>query len=83
MKTPIGRPWFAAKEYGYGSSLPITWEGWAAMAAVVLGSVAAVVLLPGVWRAVGAAAMVILFSIVCALKTEGGWRWQWRRGADD
>ena len=31
-----GPEWFAPKRYGYGSGLPIAWQGWAVMAALSL-----------------------------------------------
>ncbi len=30
------KPWFAAKRYGYGSGLPIAWQGWAVLTAYML-----------------------------------------------
>ncbi|MGV7121841.1 hypothetical protein [Sphingopyxis sp. 550A] len=30
-----GRPWFRPKKRGYGSGLPIAWQGWALLAAHV------------------------------------------------
>jgi hypothetical protein len=79
--------WFAAKRYGYGSGLPLRWEGWA-----VLGGYLAL-LIPYTWmmglpgavpkvlaNAVFIAATVALVAVSRA-KTRGGWHWRW--GADD
>lgn len=74
-----GPEWFEAKRYGYGSGLPIAWQGWAVTVtflAIVLGSA---------WflshRPVAMLAIVITASIammwVAARTTRGGWRWRW------
>jgi hypothetical protein len=71
--------WFAPKRFGYGSSWPIRWQGWAAIAIfaiVVAGSVRA---LHGIARPAALAAALIVFMLVCAAKTRGGWRWRWGR----
>ncbi len=72
--------WFAPKRYGYGSSLPISWQGWAVMLAYFAGlALAAWLILP---RSLGAFIPVVLgltaaFVLVCARKTRGGWHWRW------
>ena len=73
-----GKPWFAAKRYGYGAGLPVSWEGWAALALFLLGVGAAVIWLAGLWRVAAFVGLTLLFMLVAASKTEGGWRW--RRG---
>lgn len=77
------RPWFEQKRYGYGSGLPIAWQGW-----VALGLYIAVILGCGAvfeWGtegyqpaaiAVGLAATIAIVS-VSKWKTRGGWRWRW------
>jgi hypothetical protein len=74
-----GPEWFAPKRYGYGASLPISWQGWA----VTIGFSAAAVAV-GVWLgnkpAQLVAALVPLiaaFLLICARTTRGGWRWRW------
>ena len=71
--------WFAPKRYGYGTSLPIAWQGWAALTGYILSIAAAGLLLPYSWIAfvglVGAATAA--FILICAQKTRGGWRWRW------
>ena len=80
------KPWFAPRRYGYGSGLPIAWQGWVVLVAYVLVcSLAPVVLLaflhnpavllPAITGVVLAATAVLI--IVCANKTRGGWRWRW------
>jgi hypothetical protein len=75
--------WFAPKSHGYGSGLPISWQGWV----ITLGYVA-VVLVTSVLlrqRPLQLFAVVIpltlMLMVVCALTTRGGWRWRW--GEDD
>jgi hypothetical protein len=78
-----GPEWFAPKRYGYGSGMPISWQGWAVTIGFVLfvtaislwlsnrpGELVAAMILPTVG-----------FMVVCARTTRGGWRWRW--GEDD
>lgn len=73
--------WFAPKQFGYGASLPIAWQGWA-MLAVHVG-----VILAGVRALHGHPAALCIWVAVLALvpmpiyaaKTRGGWRWRWGR----
>ena len=78
-----GPEWFAPKRYGYGPSLPISWQGWA----LTFGFVALVVPLsvrfaqrPIELFAI-MAPLILVFCVVCARTTRGGWRWRW--GDDD
>jgi hypothetical protein len=75
-----GPEWFAPKRYGYGSGLPIAWQGWA----VLIGYVAIVVALVLTLRRSGPvpflAAVIpvtVVFAVICARTTRGGWRWRW------
>ena len=75
-----GPEWFAPKRYGYGSGLPIAWQGWA----VLIGYVAIVVALVLRLRRSGPvpflAAVIpvtVVFAVICARTTRGGWRWRW------
>jgi hypothetical protein len=78
-----GPEWFAPKRYGYGSGLPISWQGWA----LSLGFAGTVCGLAVAFRdqptRLGAAMIppIILFMVICARTTRGGWRWRW--GEDD
>jgi hypothetical protein len=70
------KPWFAAKRIGYGSGLPIAWQGW-----LVLGVYLAVVLvapfvLPLLAQLVTILIATALLVGICARKTQGGWRWR-------
>jgi hypothetical protein len=74
-----GPEWFAAKRYGYGAGLPITWQGWLSTilfmaAAIAVGAnfgdrplVAVAILVP----------LTIVFMVIAARTTKGGWRWRW------
>lgn len=79
-----GRPqWFATKRYGYGSGLPIAWQGWAVLAAYLALVLFAVFSLQ---RSALAMLSIILPATVILLlasarTTRGGWRWRW--GEDD
>jgi hypothetical protein len=76
--------WFAPKRYGYGSSLPIAWQGWVVTLAFCLSvTLSAIFILPRsifafIAIVVGATAALIL---ICARKTRGGWRWRWGEDA--
>ena len=78
-----GPEWFAAKRYGYGAGLPISWQGWA----VTLGFVAVTVLLcfrlkdQPLQLFAALAPFIIGFVVITARTTRGGWRWRW--GDDD
>ena len=74
--------WFAPKSHGYGSGLPIAWQGWAVLAgylAVIIGTVplAGRSLLAHL-SVVAVATAILMF--VCARTTRGGWKW---RSGDD
>ena len=78
-----GPEWFAPKRYGYGSGLPIAWQGWAITAAF-LGFAITV----SVWfddRPLVTLALMVpataAFLTIVAKTTRGGWRWRW--GDDD
>jgi prolipoprotein diacylglyceryltransferase len=74
-----GPEWFAPKRYGYGSGLPISWQGWA----LTIGFVAAAILLSTrfahrpIQLIAALAPLVIAFMVICARTTRGGWRWRW------
>jgi hypothetical protein len=80
------RYWFRPKRYGLGAT-PVTWEGWAftALVVVFVGVVSwyfigmtrepslMVVL---IWVVLVGAATIVLV-VVTKAKTEGEWRWRW------
>lgn len=75
--------WFAPKRYGFGSGLPVAWQGWLVLAIYTI-LIAAAVLLFGD-KPLPLLAIVIpstlLLLLICARTTRGGWRWRW--GGDD
>jgi hypothetical protein len=78
-----GPEWFAAKRYGLGAGLPISWQGWVvtlAFIAIVTGSA----LLfaersPWIFGSIIFTATA-LFLLIAAKTTRGGWRWRWGKG---
>ena len=74
-----GPEWFAPKRYGYGSGLPISWQGWAVtilFLAIVFGVTFTFEDKPLVILAtVVLSAIAMLF--IAARTTKGGWRWRW------
>jgi len=73
--------WFAAKSYGLGAGLPISWQGWA----ILIGFIAIVGLAAWLFgeddpRALAIAIPAIaVLLIITARTTRGGWRWRWGR----
>ena len=74
-----GPEWFQPKRYGYGSGLPVAWQGWALLIGFLVLIVAASVLIPytllGYFSVV--TILTVAFVIVVARTTRGGWRWRW------
>lgn len=75
--------WFAAKRYGWGWGLPLTWQGWTVVAAyllVVVGPLAFVGVAPewvvGSATLVGVVVGTPLLLLVCLRKGEPT-RWRW------
>lgn len=74
--------WFAPKHFGFGSGLPIAWQGWAAVATFLL-VIAGSALFARTNTAASIAVTLLatlVFSVIAARKTKGGWRW--RNGRD-
>jgi hypothetical protein len=70
------KAWFAPKRLGFGSGLPIAWQGW-----LVIGVYLAVVTLASLFLGVvpkvaGIVIATALLVIICAKTTDGGWRWR-------
>ena len=76
-----GPEWFRPKRYGYGSGLPISWQGWALLLGyfVVIGAVSFIIRYS--WP--GYASIIVLATatlvVIVARTTSGGWRWRWGR----
>jgi hypothetical protein len=80
-----GPEWFAPKRYGYGSGMPIAWQGWAvtiAYIAIVLIAIRFMPSRPVVILAVIVPATVTLM-VITARTTRGGWRWRWGNSEQD
>ena len=77
-----GPEWFAPKRYGFGSSLPISWQGWIVMLGYIGLIGLATLMIP--YSMVGYISIVAMLTAVLLLitsrTTRGGWRW---RGGDD
>jgi hypothetical protein len=74
-----GPEWFAPKRFGFGSGLPIAWQGWAILLGfIAISAVLAVTLAD---RPIALVAILIplgvSFMVISARTTRGGWRWRW------
>ena len=71
--------WFAPKRYGFGSSLPIAWQGCIVLLIYVAAVMGAFVMFGE--RSAATYAIVIVATaillVVTARTTRGGWRWRW------
>lgn len=72
--------WFAAKTYGWGWGLPLTWQGWVVFAAYIAAVSVVSVLWPPPRHALGFGAGIagatLAMLAVCWLKGEPP-RWRW------
>ena len=71
--------WFAPKRYGFGSGLPIAWQGWAVMVAFFVIAAAAAFYFaerPLILAAILVPATIVLM-VITARTTRGSWRWRW------
>jgi hypothetical protein len=72
--------WFPAKRYGWGWSIPTTWQGWLVLAAFVLLVIAGSIIFPPgqkIWSYLAYVAVLCLLLIgICWLKGEPP-RWRW------
>ena len=74
-----GPEWFAPKRYGYGSGMPISWQGWAltlVFIAICLGVSLHFANEPLQLVAI-MVPLIIGFCVICSRTTRGGWRWRW------
>ncbi len=71
--------WFAPKRYGYGTGMPISWQGWAMTIGYLL-------MVAGLAFALARGPLVLIaaiilptvaFLVLSAKTTRGGWRWRW------
>jgi hypothetical protein len=75
--------WFAPKRYGFGSGMPISWQGWLVTLVYAGAMVGAALLLRNNHLQMIAIfiPLTAVFLIISAKTTRGGWRWRW--GEDD
>ena len=78
-----GPEWFAPKRYGFGSGMPITWQGWALTNGfVVIVIPLSMIFAKQPFQLIAALVPItVTFMVICARTTRGGWRWRW--GDDD
>ena len=74
-----GKPWFAQKQYGLGSGLPISWKGWALFISYLAASLGMAFSFgqEGYYWEIAFAMVTLLFLIITWKKTDGGWQWKW------
>ncbi|HET6524573.1 hypothetical protein [Sphingopyxis sp.] len=72
------RPWFRAKTHGYGTGLPIAWQGWLFLALHIALIAGLAVLFRE--RPVLMTIAILLAALapmpIYRARTEGGWRWR-------
>ena len=74
-------PWFRSRTFGYGSGLPIAWQGWAVIITHLALIFGLALLLRGNSLAQG---IMIFLGVIAPLpiyhaRTQGGWHWNWGR----
>ena len=74
-----GPEWFAPKRYGYGTGLPISWQGWAlTIGFILLACVLAITFGRHPLQLIAALSpFVIAFLVISAKTTRGGLKWRW------
>ena len=72
------RPWFRPKSRGYGTGLPIAWQGWVMLLVhIALITGVTVLLRERPWMMTIAVILAALAPMpLYRAKTEGGWRWR-------
>lgn len=84
MSQPDDGAWFAPKSFGYGAGMPIAWQGWVLLAAMIVVSTALALLcarmLPPLLLTLAVLAANGPFILLARAKTRGGWTW--RNGRD-
>ena len=86
MSEPGDGAWFAAKRFGYGAGLPISWQGWVVLAAVIALSTLIAVEFARALQPLLLAPVVLLgnlpFLLLIRAKTRGGWKWRNGQGSE-
>lgn len=76
------RYWFAAKQYGWGWSYPVTWQGWLVVAiyfALLFGGVSFLRAQPSPWPVRVWVAVSIVLVVIVIAKGERPVKWRWGR----
>jgi hypothetical protein len=71
------QPWFSQRRFGYGSGLPVRWQGWAVLAVYALLIYLAVQFLGALLKMILIVGATLVLAAICYQRTEGGWRWRW------
>lgn len=72
--------WFAAKTYGIGWTLPITWQGWATISAFFALLFAGLAVIDAPAPRLGYIVLLsVLLVVVVVWKGERPFRWRWGR----
>ncbi|WP_425995804.1 hypothetical protein [Caulobacter sp. DWR1-3-2b1] len=81
----MAKPWFRTKQYGYGASLPCSWEGWAAfilfMAVMIgLSALPEALTQPRPWLGIAVrVSLTVGFIVLVWRKSDKPWGWRWRK----
>lgn len=70
--------WFAAKSYGLGWTLPITWQGWLAVLAYLILLISTLIVASTDYRWPLVAILTLALVAIVVWKGEKPLRWRWR-----
>ncbi len=70
--------WFAAKSYGLGWTLPITWQGWLAVLAYLMLLISTLIVASTDYRWPLVAIFTLALVAIVVWKGEKPLRWRWR-----
>ena len=70
--------WFAAKSYGLGWTLPITWQGWLAVLAYLMLLISTLIVASTDYRWPLVAILTLALVAIVVWKGEIPLRWRWR-----
>jgi hypothetical protein len=83
----MGKYWFKAKDYGWGTGFPVAWQGWVALLGLLLLIMASgfvdgifiktVPLKSWLRYFIDVIIITVLFLIIFENKIEGGLGWRW------
>lgn len=79
----MGKPWFRTKQYGFGTGLPCSWEGWVLLLTFMGAMIGLSALPEALTRAhplllAGLYTGLIVGVVVLAwLKSDKPWGWRW------